>query len=160
MVKYVIATVLSLFLILVLYLFFKARYIYRNIDFEIKISGINITVEQLLDVIVTNELRFNPTFTLLVNNNSNFSAKLRNLRVIVKSETGGLLIYSQRIKKTKIQQYKTEDIELPGEAIIRSEAIEEVRSLIKGNPLKVNYKIMFKIALFPFFYEGEFVMQK
>lgn len=152
--KYVLLIVLSLILVLILYAYFRARYIERNIDFKLGVSKIGIKEGQLLDALDKGEIRFNATFTLNIINKSNFSTRLRKLRVVFVTESGNLSVYSEEIKSIKIPKYESTLIELPSEIILKSAAIGEAIQLMRGEKLSVNYKVFAKIMVFPLFYEG------
>lgn len=152
--KYIILVFLSLVLLSILYLYFRARYIERNIEFGIKVGKIDFTESQILDVLTEGKLRFNALFKLNVTNKSNFSLKLKKIRVIITTESGNISIYSEEIKSVKISEYESKSIELPSEVIAMPGAIGELLSLIRGEGLEVNYKVMGRISILPLFHEG------
>lgn len=152
--KYVILIVLALIIILLVYSYLRVKYIERNIDFSISISEIGIKEGKLLDALNAGEVKFNSTFVLNIINKSNLSLTLKKLRVILITDSDNLSIISRDIQKVKIEPHQTNPVDIPSDIIIKSGAIGEALSLIKGEKISINYKVLAKVGIFPLFYEG------
>ena len=152
--KYLLLVILLVILLLIVYGYFRTRYIEKNIDFDLKVSKIGIKEGKLLEAFNTGEIKFDSTFVLNIINNSNFSTRIRKLRIILVTESGNLSIISKKIKSVKIPKYESTSVELPSDVIIKSSALGEAIALAKGEKVSINYKVFGKIMIFPLFYEG------
>lgn len=152
--KYILLVILSIILLLIVYGYFRAKYIERNIDFSITVSKLDFKESKILEAFSTGEIKFGSTFLLNIDNRSNFSTKLRKLRIILKTDSGNLSIISKEIKSVYIPKYESTSVKLPSDVIIKSSALGEAIALAKGGKISINYKVFGKIMIFPLFYEG------
>ena len=89
-------------------------------------------------------------------NNSKISIRLKNTRIIIEDKSKNLLIYSDEVKIVKIKKYESVNVDFKSNVILKSGSISQFISLMKGGNIKVDYRIISKINIFPIYYEGTF----